>query len=185
MARIAAPGYGSYTPHALTPAAADAPPRQHPLHVVNATLLLACASMYFGTGWSLVLFSFPIAPRLTPSTYTLPFVAPVEAATRFFTVMTIVMLVSAAVMLWGEWRTGYRWVPIVVALAVVAATVLTTRIIFPANHEMEAGIATQARLDTVLARWMLLNRIRTGIWTVQWLTMATYFALRARRAPAR
>jgi hypothetical protein len=182
MARTAAPRFGSYTP-ALTPRAATAAP-QHPLHVANAALLLACASMYFGTGWSLVLFSFPIAPRLTPATYALPFVLPVEAATHFFTYMTIVMLVGAAVMIWGEWRTGYRWVPIVVLLAVLAATLLTTQIIFPANHEMEAGIATQARLDVVLARWMLLNRIRTGLWTVQWLAMTAYFVLKALRAPS-
>jgi len=183
MARIAAPGYGSYTPHAVTPAAADAPPRQHPLHVVNAAFLLACVSMYFGTGWSLVLFSFPISPQLTPANYYLQFVPQVEAATRFFTYMTGAMLASAAVMIWAEWRTGYRWIPIVVLLAVGAATLLTTTLIFPLNREMSAGIATQARLGVVLDRWMLLNRIRVGIWTVQWLVAMSYFVLKAVRAP--
>jgi hypothetical protein len=139
--------------------------------------------MYFGTGWSLALFSFPIAPQLTPANYYMQFVPQVDAATRFFTYMTSAMLASAAVMIWAEWRTGYRWIPVVVLLAVGAATGLTLTLIFPLNHEMSTGIATQARLNAVLSRWMLLNRIRVGIWTVQWLVMAAYFAHKAVRAP--
>jgi hypothetical protein len=48
---------------------------------------------------------------------------------------------------------------------------------------MSAGITTQARLTFVLDRWMLLNRIRVGIWTVQWLAIVTYFVQKALRAP--
>ena len=33
------------------------------LLVASYMLLFACTSMYFGTGWSLVLFSFPTAER--------------------------------------------------------------------------------------------------------------------------
>ena len=182
MARITAPGFGTYTPSALTPGAPVAE-RQHPAHVVNALVLLACTSMYFGTGWSLVLFSFPMAPQLTPATYAIPFVMPIAEATRFFTPLTGVMLASCALMLWGEWRTGYRWVPVVVALAVVAASLITTRAIFPLNDIMAAGITDQARLDDVLARWMRLSRIRNMLWTLEWLTMAAYFAHKALRAP--
>jgi hypothetical protein len=182
MARITTPGFGTYSPGALT-SEAPAAERQRPAHVVNAAFLFACVSMYFGTGWSLVLFSFPIAPQLTPANYYMQFVPQVEAATRFFTYMTGAMLVSALLMVWGEWRTGYRWVPVVVLLGAVAATGLTMRLIFPLNQEMSAGIATQARLDAVLDRWMLLNRVRVGLWTVQWLAMTAYFAHKAMRAP--
>jgi hypothetical protein len=183
MARITAQEFGSYTPGALTGPASGAGTRQHPAFVVNAAFLLACVSMYFGTGWSLVLFSFPVAPQLTPANYYMQFVPQVDAATRFFTYMTGAMLASAAVMVWAEWRTGYRWVPLVVFAAVAAATGLTLTLIFPLNHEMSAGITTQARLTFVLDRWMLLNRIRVGIWTVQWLAIVTYFVQKALRAP--
>jgi hypothetical protein len=182
MARLTATDFGRYTPGTLSGAEGGVV-RQHPAAVVNAAFLLACISMYFGTGWSLVLFSFPVAPQLTPANYYLQFVPQVEAATRFFTYMTGAMLASAAIMIWTEWRTGYRWVPIAVLLAVVAATGLTMTLIFPLNREMSAGIATQDRLVAVLDRWMLLNRIRVGIWTVQWLAITTYFVHKAVRAP--
>lgn len=182
MAETTAPRASGYAADALIPAAAPTE-RQRPVFVLNAMLLFACASMYFGTGGSLVLFSFPIAPQLTPDNYFLPFVAPVEAATRFFTYMTIVMCASAVVMAWSEWRTGYRWIPLAVLAAVIAATALTIYGIFPYNHEMEAHIADAARLRVVLDRWMLLNKLRVSLWILQWVFMSVYFAQKAMRAP--
>ncbi len=151
--------------------------------VANAVFLLLCVSMYLGTGWSLVLFSFPIAPKLTPATYYLQFVPQVDAATRFFSHMTMAMMASAVLMLWKEWQTGYRWVPAAVLASIIAATVLTTRAIFPLNHEMSAGITDQARLTVVLDHWMRLNAIRVVLWSVQWTVMALYFASKTARAP--
>ena len=157
------------------------------LLVLNAALLFLCTSMYLGTGWSLVLFSFPIAPELTIDNYYLQFVPQVTAATRFFTYMTIVMLAASIVMLIAEWRTGLRWAPATVLLGVLAATGLTMVFILPYNDEMSAGIRDPAHLALVLERWMRLNRIRVGLWTVQWLAMMTYFvilAFRAREMPS-
>jgi len=157
---------------------------RHPaFYTLNACLLLLCTSMYLGTGWSLVLFSFPIAPRLTVDNYYLQFVPQVTAATRFFTWMTLVMLASAVVMFLGERRTPFRWYPVI--LGVLAATLLTRFLIFRYNAEMAAGIHDPARLRQVLSTWMATNRLRVALWTVQWLAMATYFAhkvLRAERA---
>jgi hypothetical protein len=152
------------------------------LLVLNHSLLFLCTSMYLGTGWSLVLFSFPIAPDLTPDTYYNQFVPQVTEATQFFTYMTGLMLLLAAVMLVAEWRTPFRWIPIVVLLGVVAATGLTMAFILPYNAEMAAGITSQERLDEVLSRWMALNRIRVGLWTVQWLAMMAYFATKTYRS---
>jgi hypothetical protein len=152
------------------------------LLVLNHSLLFLCTSMYLGTGWSLVLFSFPIAPELTPGNYYMQFVPQVTEATRFFTWMTMLMLVLAGVMLWSEWRTPSRWAPITVLLGVIAATGLTMAFILPYNAEMAAGITEQARLNEVLGRWMSLNRVRVGLWTVQWLAMMLYFAVKAYRA---
>lgn len=151
------------------------------LDITNAAFLLLCTSMYLGTGWSLVLFSFPVAPQLTPANYYMQFVPQVKAATAFLTVMTILMMVMGLVMVWREWRTGYRWVPIAMLLGVVVATAFTEVVIFPLNVEMAAGITDPARLHAVLDKWMFTNRIRTGIWTVEWLAMAAYFWLIAVR----
>ncbi len=98
--------------------------------------------MYLGTGGSLVLFSFPLAPQLTPDNYYLQFVPQVQAATAFFTTMTKVMLACGLIMLIAEWRQRTRWVPIIVQL----------------------------------------NRIRVGLWCVQWAALAWYFARWTHRA---
>ncbi len=155
------------------------------LTLLNNTLLLLCTSMYLGTGWSLILFSFPIAPQLTPDNYYMQFVPQVTSATNFFRYMTIVMMVSAAIMIWSEWKTALRWVPIVLMTAILAVTALTLRVIFPFNAEMSDGIANADRLQEVLADWMNLNRVRVSIWTLQWGTMAYWFytwAIRGREA---
>lgn len=120
------------------------------LHTLNAGLLFLCTSMYLGTAWSLVLFSFPIAPQLTVDTYYLHFVPQVAAATRFLTWMTLVMLVAAVVLFLAERKGPLRWYPAIVFLAMVAATLFTQFLIVPYNAEMASG-------------------------TVQWLAMMGYF----------
>ena len=140
------------------------------------SLLFLCTSMYVGTGGSMVLFSFPIAPQLTVANYYWVFVPEVDAATRFFTVMTTVMIVAALIMLAAEWRTRFRWVPIVILASITVATALTITVIFPLNHAMSAGITDPVELHTVLASWMRLNRWRVFLWLMQWLAMMWYFA---------
>lgn len=150
------------------------------LVVLNALVLLACVSIYLGTGVSLVFFQFPGADKLTPDNYYDQFVPQVQAATRFFTVMTNVMFVSAGLMIWSEWGEWDIVWPILVILLVVAATVLTIRFIFSYNKRMAEGITDQAELTTVLAKWMNLNRIRVSIWVVEWLAVAAWFGVNAR-----
>lgn len=145
------------------------------LLTLNHALLFLCASMYLGTGWSLILFSFPMAPQLTPDNYYLQFVPQVTAATKFFRYMTIVMMVCAAMMIWSEWKTAQRWVPIVVMIAILAVTGLTIWAIFPVNDEMAGRIADADRLRVVLENWMTLNKVRVSIWTVQWACMMYWF----------
>ena len=148
-------------------------------NAIVAGLMLLFASMYLGTGWSLILFSFPLAPRLTPDTYALPFIEPVENATLFFTYMTIAMMIAAAVLILGEAGSAYLWSPIVYLVGVIAATALTMLFIFPYNKELEAGVTDPDRLHTLLGKWMRLNVVRVSLWTVQWLAIALYFVLKA------
>jgi hypothetical protein len=149
------------------------------LRTLDALFMLACASMYFGTGWSLVLFQLPDVPNLTPSTYAIPFVQPIARAVRFFTPLTYAMTATGGLLVWGEWDTGYVWVPLVFLACTVGAGLLTKYGIFPLNKLMADGIATQDEVNRVLARWARLSRTRTFIWTIEWGAMAAYFGLRA------
>jgi hypothetical protein len=145
------------------------------LLTANNALLFLCVSMYLGTGWSLVLFSFPVAPQLTIHNYYMQFVPQVTSATHFFTYMTTLMIVLAVVMLAAEWRSVTRWAPIVVLGSVIVATLMTIWVILPLNDEMSRGITSPSRLRAVLDQWMALNRVRVGLWTVQWASMMAYF----------
>lgn len=144
-------------------------------HLVNAVILFLGASLYFGTGWSLVLFSFPVAPLLTVENYWMQFVPQLDAATRILTIISGVMLVSAVVLAWHERRTSLRWYPLVVLVCVAAAGLITTQFIFPYNREMAAGITDPERLRVVIREWMALSRVRNAFWTVEWLAMMGYF----------
>jgi hypothetical protein len=154
-------------------------PLARKLFILNHSILFACASMYFGTGWSLILFNFVVAPDLTVDNYYMQFVPQVTAATVFFTYMTMVMMVTAGIMIVAEWKTHFRWVPIIVLLAVFAATGLTIVYILPYNELMREGITDPVILRDTLDKWMTRNRIRVSFWTVQWVSMMVYFALKA------
>jgi hypothetical protein len=158
------------------------------LHLFNASLLFLCASLYLGTGWSLVLFSFSVEPWLTVDNYWLQFVPQLTAATRVLTAVTFVMLASSAVLFWHERRTVLRWYPLIVFAGVLAAGLVTRNLIFPHNREMAAGITDPERLHVVIHDWMALSRLRVGIWTAEWLAMMGYFAHKLltleRRVPA-
>jgi hypothetical protein len=138
------------------------------LLVLNNVLLLLFCSIYLGTGISLVFFQFPLEPKLTVDNYYLIFVEPVTNATRFFTYMTILMLITGVIMLITEWFSGLRWVPIV---------------IIPVNNELAAGVKDPARLKVVFSQWANMNKVRVALWAVQWAAMAYWFyrmALQAR-----
>lgn len=153
------------------------------LLAVNHVVLLLCCSIYVGTGVFLICFLFPLEPQLTVDSYYLIFVEPVANATRFFTYMTVLMLICSVIMLASEWFSGLRWVPVIVLLAVIAATLLTMVGIFPLNKELASHLADPARLKTVFSAWAGLNRLRVLLWCVQWAAMAYWFyrlALQAR-----
>lgn len=149
------------------------------LAVLNASFLFWATAIYLGTGWSLWLFSFPIVPKLTPDTYYYVFVPQVAYATSFFTPLTYLMMISSAIMLWLEWKSGIRWVPIAVLLLVGLSGWITVKFIFPYNRQMTAGIHDLAQLQDILAHWTRLSVIRVMMWTGEWAAMMYYFGRRA------
>jgi hypothetical protein len=143
--------------------------------LLNHVILFLCCSIYLGTGISLVFFQFPLEPKLTPDNYAMIFVEPVDNATRFFTWMTVVMLVTGLVMLLSEWFTGIKWVPALVLLALAASTLLTIYFIIPLNKELAAGVTDPARLREVFGRWADFNRLRVSLWVIEWAAMMYWF----------
>jgi hypothetical protein len=152
------------------------------LLLLNNLILFLCCSMYLGTGGSLVLFQFPLEPKLTVDNYYMVFVEPVANATAFFTYMTTLMLITAVIMLATEWFSGVRWTPIVVLCGVVIATAVTIIFIFPLNQELSARITDPERLRIVFHEWANWNRVRVALWIVQWSAMMFYFYKLARKA---
>lgn len=152
--------------------------------LLNNAILMLCCSIYLGTGISLVFFQFPIEPLLTPDNYALIFVDPVQRATQFFTWMTLVMLVTTLIMLATEWFSGLRWTAIIVLLALITSTLLTTQYIFVYNAALADGITDPAILAETFGKWATLNRVRVSLWVVEWLSMMFYFVALAHRARA-
>jgi hypothetical protein len=150
------------------------------LRVPNAALLFACCSMYFGTGWSMGLFTFPIKPLLTVKNYALEYVPEIASATAFLTVMTYVMYACIALMIYTEWRTPFRWMPFLVFGSVTASTVLTVYGIFPYNRMMAAGITDQNQLDQILNIFEQRSWIRIFLWSFQWSVVMIWFARQVR-----
>lgn len=154
------------------------------LLVLNNALLFLCCSIYLGTGVSLVFFQFPLEPRLTVDNYYLIFVEPVDNATRFFTYMTVVMLITGFIMLITEWFSGLKWVPVIVLVALIASTLTTIFLIFPHNEALRNGISDPAELAATFSKWASLNRARVSLWVIMWLAMMYYFVRLAYEARA-
>jgi hypothetical protein len=142
--------------------------------------LLACASMYLGTGWSLALFTIPGRSGWTVDNYYDQLMAPIGRATRFFTWMTIVMLACCVALIVAEWGSWYLLAPIAVLVAVVGATLLTTLVIFRYNRRLRERVTDPAELQDVLERWVRWNWLRLALWTAQWAGVAAYVGLKLR-----
>lgn len=143
--------------------------------LLNHVILFMGCSIYLGAGIFLIFFQLPLEPRLTPDNYALVFVEPVQNATRFLTGLTIVMLIAACIMLVTEWFSGIRWVPVVVLLAIIGATVVTVCFLFDYNRELTEGIRDPARLKIVFHNWAQLARLRFAFWAIEWFAMMYWF----------
>jgi MFS superfamily sulfate permease-like transporter len=149
------------------------------LYLFSNSLLFMGVSIYFGTGWSTAIFQFPVMPRLTVDNYYLHFIPQIDAATNFFTFLVTLLVITCLVMIVGEWKTGLRWLPITLLVAVIGATCLTMFVIFPVNDILRKGIHDPNQLRQIIDRWKLLTEVRVGIWSFEWSLMMFYFATKA------
>ncbi|HKP46417.1 MAG TPA: hypothetical protein VJT50_07445 [Pyrinomonadaceae bacterium] len=149
------------------------------LLLLSYAVLFAGVSIYFGTGWSTVIFQFPMLPQLNVGNYYLHFVPQVAAATTFFTILVPLMCLICLVMIKAEWSTKFRWVPIVVLLAIIAASSVTYFLIFPINREMAAHISDPQQLTNAVDKWVHYTCYRVVLWSLEWIVLMYYFAARA------
>lgn len=155
------------------------------LLLLDYAILFFGASYYLGIGWSTAITQFPIISQLNVSNYYLHFVPQVAASTNFLYVLVPVMFVVCLVMLVAEWRTRWRWVPIVILLALLTSSAITYFLIFPINRAMSAGITDPNQLAAALHGWVRYTWYRIPLWSVEWLCMMYYFAARAYQAMER
>ncbi|MEU6546371.1 anthrone oxygenase family protein [Streptomyces sp. NPDC046859] len=147
------------------------------LLLVNALYFLFGATMYMGTMWVLRLFLYPTWRALTPDNVDVHFGVPTRLATRFFTVVVPLMLISGIVLVWSEWGSWYVVLATVCMVGIALITWFGQGIIVPVNKRIQGGrFDGQAGLTRLLVRWMRLNDIRFVFATVTWAAIVWYIA---------
>ena len=143
---------------------------------IGAVLLL-CASIYLGMGFSLVVLQFPGALATTrAANFPERFGDPVRRAVAFFSVVSAVMIAGGIWLTVREWdHSGRRWLPLLFVLLSVGATAFTVIAILPVNRALYREVPDEARFAALLGRWIRLNVIRYGFWVLEWFAIAGWF----------
>ena len=143
---------------------------------IGAVLLL-CASIYLGLGFSLVVLQFPGALATTRAeNFAERFGDPVRRAVAFFSVVSAVMVAGGIWLTAREWdESGRRWLPLLFVLLTVAATAFTVIAILPVNRALYRDVPDEARFRALLGRWIRLNVVRSVFWLLEWLAIAGWF----------
>lgn len=145
------------------------------LLAINHAYIFFCVSLYLGLFWSLNFFWFPTYRELQVGNYVDQIIPQTTAATRFFVVVISIMAVAIGVMLVTEWKTRFRWVPLLWVPALGGTVLVQQLLIEPVNDALAAGVTDQAELLTLLEKWMLLNQVRGVVLTIMWVVMMVYF----------
>jgi len=144
------------------------------LLTINDVYLLTGAAMYFGTITMVKLFLVPNWGTLRPQTVHDQFTLPIAAATRFFKIFVPTWLLAALVIVVTDWGESTVWPASIALLGMLASGLLTTRVIFPVNNQINAE-SDPARLNALLARWIKLNDARWACVIVMWAGLCWYF----------
>lgn len=139
--------------------------------------LLLFASIYLGVGFTELVMLFPGAIETTKRTdFSVRFADPVRRAVAYFAVQSVLMVAGSLALTISEWdQGGYRWAPLVYLVMTVAATAFTVVFIVPVNKRLSEEIADDREFTGLLTRWVQLNIVRCGFWTVEWLAIALWF----------
>jgi hypothetical protein len=145
------------------------------LLTINHVWYLAGATVYVGVLTTLRLFLYPSWHAITPATAHDHFTTPTDAATRFFLVAIPTWMFTGLVMIVTEWGDPLVWTAIVAFLGLLTTTCVGWFGIQPINREIKAGVQDQARLDSLLMRWMRINDLRWVAVIVMWGALCWYF----------
>jgi len=148
------------------------------LLLLNALFFLFGATLYMGTMWVLKFFLYPTWRGLTPETEPVHFGIPTLAATRFFTVVVPLMMLSGVVLVVSEWGTPQVWFAWLCVAGILYLTFIGQAIIIPINKKIRGGeFADVTEMRALLVRWMWLNDLRFYGSTVLWLVVVCYLVV--------
>jgi hypothetical protein len=154
------------------------------LLILDLVVFFFGATIYVGTMWAVRLFFYPSWDKMTVEALAEHFTIPVQAATRFFTVVIPLMLVTSVVLIVEEWGKAQLWQVIVAFLSLNAsALVIFSLFLRPINQAIETA-TDQATLTPLLKRWMFFNDLRWLTTTVTWLAMMWFVIGRGHLAQA-
>ena len=150
------------------------------LLLIGHSYIFLIASLYVGLFTSLHFFWFPIFETLTVHNYYEHIMVQTANATRFFFMAIPPMIVAIFVMLWSEWKTRFRWVPIAWIVGLGIPIWVQQGPIEAVNAVLNTHVTDQAQLEMLLQRWMMLNHVRWAILAIMWCITLYYFVAKGR-----
>ncbi len=160
----------------------NSPTKQTLLDLNNAYIMF-CASVYLGMFWSLHFFWFPHYPTtLTLDTYYNAIIPQTTTATKYFFITIPIMAVCLVIMLISEWHSKLRWVPLAWIPGLSVPVLVQQKWIEDINDIFKAGVHSEAELQSLLNRWMMLNDVRFIILAIMWAITLYFFIAKARQA---
>jgi hypothetical protein len=150
------------------------------LLAINHGYIFLISSIYIGLFTSLHFFWFPTFATLTTQNYYEHIIAQTTAATHFFFIVIPPMILAIFIMLWSEWKTRFRWVPIAWIFGLGIPIWVQQGPIESVNTMLKSHITDQAQLEMLLQRWMMLNHMRWAILSAMWFVTLYYFVKKGR-----
>jgi Domain of unknown function (DUF1772) len=142
-----------------------------------ATTYLAAlfvTTIYVGLMWSLHFFWFPSWQEVASTDFRNHFEVPVREATRFFTYLVPIQLLSLGILAWIEFRGRFRWLTLSSFIIMSATHVLAIILIFPINRKLSAVGTPELEVRSGLQQWMMYNDGRGFLATTVWFLLLVY-----------
>lgn len=149
---------------------------------INNAYIFFCSSLYLGLFWSLHFFWFPHYPTtLNLENYYDAIIPQTTTATKFFFITIPIMAAAIVIMLITEWKTKFRWVPLLWIPGLFGPVIIQQIFIEDVNDQFIAGVTNMDTLQELLSRWMWLNDLRGIILTIMWCVTMYFFIAKARQ----